>query len=312
MNSTRTWLILRGLVCAICFAAGGCGASPEPAEIDRGLVFVDPPQDVIDANRAALDQSSVRWLVRRLLVRLDHPLEPVWTLADETVLPEISRAVWNGNGLRVGRLDASKYLEFAQTIGQTVNTDDMQLLITKYAEVLRRSPPLAAEFLADLTVPPAAVRIESFTKGHLQMLMEAADRGNGQIEVVLTPQHHRPRASLLPRGSHEKILDGRVFDELSVSFQIGMDHTLLLGLYLPPPPAELTRPDEAANLDADAANSNQPKLGPQKRNHPDEFVFEQAKQSADPTLNLGRGLFTTGLKDHSLQILYLLRPLPVN
>ena len=294
----------------------GCTSAPAPVEIDRGVVFVEPTPEVKEANRRAAEKVAVRWLVRRVLVRMDQPLGGVWHLADETVLPEISRAVWNGNGLRVGVLDASVYGDFGQALGPTVEVQDLQIISQDHAEVLRRSPPLAAEFMADLTVPPGAVRQEVFTGGRLQLLLSAAALGNGTAEVTLTPQHYRARASLMPRPAYEKRLDGRVFDELAVSMNLPRDQTLLVGLFQPwhqPPEPTASPADRQSDtagqgvVDANATDANTTDA-----TAPDPRATQGPAEWKQPTgpLNLGRGLLTTGLKRQDLQVMYLLRTLP--
>ena len=299
----------------------GCGGGPEAVGgaggaggVDRGVVFVEPTPEVKEANRRASEAVSVRWLVRRVLVRMDQPLGRVWGLADESVLPEISRAVWNGNGLRVGVLDASVYGDFAQAVGGTVEVQDLQILSREHAEVLRRSPPLAAEFMADLTVPPGAVRQETFSGGRLQLLLQSAAVGNGSAEVTLIPQHYRSRASLLPRPAYEKRLDGRVFDELAVTLNLPRNQTLLVGLYqawhetaepVSPnsgEPAGARQGDRRGGGSADSAASEDSAA---------DGVTPAVWDTPAAPLNLGRGLLTTGLKRQDLQILYLLRCLPV-
>ena len=305
------------LLLALLLSAAGCQTQPDAAPVDGSVRFVEPPPEVVEANRAASEaQAPVRWLVRRVLVRLDHPLEPAWRLADEAVLPDISRAVWNGNGLRVGVLEPEDYGTFGEALGTPVEVRDLQMVNFQHAELLRRSPPLAARFMADLTVPPAPLRQEAFTGGRLQLLLAAAPRGNGSVAVTLTPQHHQPRSSLRPRSAHEKLLDGRVFDELAIDLVLQPRQTLMLGLWLP-----LAEPDseaEPATPTRDPASPNSGILPPLVPAAADRDPASSPQDSPplrvdltvpDGPLNLGRGLLTTGVEAKNLQVLFLLRPL---
>jgi hypothetical protein len=308
-------VVLAGLMLA------GCATKPEPIDAGRGVVTVQPEFSEEAKREMAQRSNPVRWLVRRIAVRQDTPVASAWAIADEDVLPAISRAVWNGNGLRLGRLSAGDADDFGQALGKPVELRDTQLVSFGYLDVLRQSPPLAATFAADLTVPPGPVYQETFTGGRLRLLIKSRPLGNGTARLTLTPQHYRPRVSLLPRTPVEKILDGRVYDELSVQVDVRTNQALLLGLYRPAdpePPTQTPTPPQVE--DASTAASTTEPVEPQDRegNDPDTtspededltITFTEPPQPRGP-LTMGQGLFTTGLKDHDLQLLFLLRPLP--
>ncbi|MEO0514859.1 MAG: hypothetical protein AAF086_06135 [Planctomycetota bacterium] len=301
---------------------------------------VDPGRPAPEPGLLLPDTDPVRWISRRLSIPLGQPVEDAWALADESVLNEFSRAVWNGNGLRLGVMPASRGRAMAQTLGSDIDHRDTQILSYGFPEEIRESPTLRAEFFADLTIPPRPVTMEFFTRGRLRMLMASRPLGNGSTRVTLTPQHYLRRTTLLPRSPQERKLDGRVFDELTIEVTVGPRDILLLGFYQPPPPASLednaegendapvpeTKPDP--DEDAPPVESGviefQPDIaqtppasetldddGPTPDEvEPDQDDDPPASDEAPPLLNLGRGLFTTGITDDDSQFLFLLRPMP--
>ena len=184
-------------------------------------------------------------------------LRKAWAVVDESVLPDLSRAVWNGNGLRVGLLPAGQGGVFMSALGEVDKTRDVQILSYDFLEELRASPPLNAAFYADLTLPPLPVQHETLTGGTLRMLMASRPLGNGITRVTLTPQHHVPKTTLLPRSPQQRVLDGRVYDELSVQIDVSYDQVLVMGFFeIAPPVAEVSSSDEAA-VEEDVADDTQ-------------------------------------------------------
>ncbi|MBB6428583.1 hypothetical protein [Algisphaera agarilytica] len=333
MNSI-TASMTKGLWCTL--AAGlllvGCATEPEMPE---GTIRpLDPGTAEADSDIVLPGNKPVRWVSRRVSLPLGTSTEDAWLLANEGVLDDLARAVWNANGLRVGVLPAPRGPEFAKTLADTIDQRDTQILSYSFLEDVRESPPLRAEFFADLTVPPRPVTLEYFTKGRLRMLMSSQPLGNGSTRVTLTPQHYLRKTTLLPQTPQERELDGRVFDELSVEIDVASNQILLLGFYQPPPPVVEGEGESEPSDDAPepTGESNEPTATPESLPRPAddlgestisidqpeaqppveaETQTETTEEEVDeiPPLNLGRGLFTTGIKDDDLQMLFLFRPL---
>lgn len=306
----------------------GCASDPPMPE--GTIRTVDPGTPTPEPGILLPDSDPVRWVSRRLSLPVGQSTHDAWAFVDETVLNELSRAVWNGNGLRVGVMPASRGRALSEALGETIDLRDTQILSYGFPEDIRESPTLRAEFFADLTLPPRPVTMEFFTRGQLRMLMASRPLGNGSTRVTLTPQHYVRKTTLLPRSPQERKLDGRVFDELAVEITVGRSDILLLGFYQPPPPTPEEGDSEAKE---EAATSEDKPLEPlpdpgvpeslPQGEGPDadepiniddqEFEVEvEIEEPAEelPPLNLGRGLFTTGVDDDDLQLLFLLRPLP--
>lgn len=337
------------MICGGCLpAVVGCVAD-EPPLPEGGIRLVDPgvPGSVpggsgggggsggdgggpVDITLA--DSEPVRWVSRRLSLPLSRSLDTAWAVTDESVLPDLSRAVWNGNGLRVGVLSNGQGGAFMSGVGEVDKTRDTQVLSYDFLEELRASPPLRAEFYADLTLPSLPVLHETLTGGQLRMLMASRPLGNGSTRVTLTPQHYRPKITLLPRSPQQRILDGRVYDELSIRIDIRDDQVLVLGFYdiaQPPPPApppgaeppaqeNQTGQDGGEEVPArDAENESTNKsappttdpMSPPAEDGEPPIAETEAEEIELPPLTLGRGLLTTGVKKDDQQLLFLLRPI---
>lgn len=317
----------------------GCATAPPMPE--GQIRKIDPGTPAPEPGLLLPDTDPVRWVSRRLSIPLGQPVEEAWAFADETVLNELSRAVWNGNGLRLGVLPASRGPVLTSVLGRTADRRDTQILSYGFPEEIRESPTLRAEFFADLTLPPRPVTMEFFTRGRLRMLMASRPLSNGATRVTLTPQHYLRRTTLLPRSPQERKLDGRVFNELAVEVTVGRRDILLLGFFQPAPPvvedgadpnppdaAEIQPPADSREIEpqSDPTNTTPPDDVPgNEETSDDDETITQDVEANDPgdavddvdadeekvfPLNLGRGLFTTGIKDDDLQMLFLLRPLP--
>lgn len=296
------------------------GCETEPPMPEGRIRVIDPGPLGDEATRPT--GPGVRWLVRQVALRLDEPVEKLWSASDETILSEVNRAVWNGNGLRAGLLPSSAAETIYEVLGEAREARDFQIRNFGDPELLRRSPPLRADFFADLTVPPLPENIEYFTRGRLQLLMTSRPRGDGSALITLLPQHHVPKSTFVARTAAEKLLDGRLYDELGVELNIGTNEVLLLGFYQTAPPSredELSKPDvsvspetpEESSRDetAEPATTDETESNPPEPTPPPvQTEIESATPEAE--LNLGRGLFTTGVRDRDLQFFLLLRPLP--
>ena len=279
---------------ALLIQTPGCQNPPPPAEIE-GRINVLPERPALrDEPGVPAPRHAARCAVRTVTLPLDRPLEAAWAELDETILPPLSRAVWNANGLRVGLLDASDAGGFGDALGTPDDVGRQNLVVIDRPTVLRESPPLRADFVADLTRPPAAPRLETFTRGRARLLISARPAGGGAT-LRLTPQHFVPRTTLTARHPLEKLLDGRVFDELAIEINLSPGTALVVGYSLPValrPPA----PDESVE-------PNTPTTGP---NDPDAPPPDLNLDPVDLPLDLGRALMTAGKSRREQQRLIVL------
>ena len=269
--------------------SGGC--TPPPPLNPEGIQ-IDPagPEDV-DVPAPITDSRKVTFRVLRVELPLDRVIEPLWGLVDESVLPEVSRAVWNGNGLRLGVLRPEQRSDFFDVLAPVFGQANSAYTAYDRATPLRRSPPLKATFIADLTRPGSPVELVDMDGGRLQLLASVQPAAAGFTRFALTPHHYRHRFSLTPRDVLEKELDGRVFDELGVDVSLSPEDVLVLGLYRYTPPPLTAEPLEATETDQAT-----PPDGP-----------TSGRPAVDLPLDFGRGLFTSGRSPDDTQYLLLLR-----
>ncbi len=312
------WATLLGLM------AWGCQTAV-PHEGEDFQVRTEPVPPLNPLTGEAPTSDPVRWAIRTVALPLAQPTADAWALIDERVLPDLSRSVWNANGLRIGLLSAADAQAFGEALGSVAFQRNSQVLSYQHPTPIRDSPPLAAEFYADLTIPPATIRKEYLTRGELRLLISSRPLGNNAARIELIPQHYVREISITPRNPLDKILDGRVFEELGIHVNVGFDQALVIGYFrppdaTPPPPAgpeeEADAPSRAAALPQDPSDSltaedtmEEPTQPQPPAVEPHE-VFDNAASAGLP-LDLGRGLFTLGRARSDLQILMLLRPVPL-
>lgn len=276
-------------------ASTGCGSAPPAQPTGRINVLPVRPSVWTDPGDP-VSRHATKCLVRTVFLPLNRPTEVAWATLDETALPELSRAVWNANGLRLGILDAADAGDFGTALGPPDRFSDQSLIAIDLPTELRESPRLQATFTADLTRPPGPQHLETFTGYKARMLIAASPSARGAT-VTLTPQHFVPKASLLARGPLQKLLDGRVFEELAASVEIRPGQALVLGYALPvalrpPLPVEPDDEDAEGKPDAPAAPDTPT---------PDLNIDPQALP-----LDLGRALLTEGRATREQQRLIVL------
>ncbi len=278
-------------------AAAGCGSAPPSQPTGRITLLPERPSVRADPGETVALHATT-CLARTVLLPLNRPTEVAWATLDQTILPELSRAVWNANGLRVGILKAADANDFGAALGPPDRLSDQSLIVIDLDTELRESPKLQATFFADLTRPPAPQHIETFT-GHKARMLISARPSAGGATITLTPQHFMPKASLVVRKPLEKLLDGRVFKELAASVEIRPGQALVLGYALPaalrPPlpeePDDADTPNPAADIAPDAPDTPTPDLDIDPQTLP---------------LDLGRALFTEGRTPREQQRLIVL------
>ena len=239
-------------------AATACDTAPPRPTAPEGQIKVltERPSLRADPGQPATRHAS-QCVVRTVTLPLDRPIEVAWAELDEGVLPDFSRAAWNANGLRVGVLNAADADDFGAALGPADEIADQTLVVVNRQTVLHESPPLRADFVADLTRPPGPPHRETFTGGRARLLMTAQPGTAGAV-LQITPQHFLARPSLVVRDPLEKLLDGRVFAELAAAVELGPEQALVVGYSLPaalrPPLPGADDPDPATEPDRRSAS----------------------------------------------------------
>lgn len=311
-------LILPGLM-LVAASAGGCRA-PRASDVN-GVQAGGGAEETTTVDPARrLELTPVPDLARLTEVevqlwylRLD-PSDPrsatlagAWALTDQAAFPEVTLGAWQMNGVRAGLLSSTQAASLKAVLPPAVRVVDRQLNDTQ-PHLLRGVKTYEPGTRVELAIPPYAPRVETLRGGRVQLLAEVLP-GDGSVQLTLTPQHHLPEASLMPRPAHEKLMDGRVYHELAMRVALSPDRLLMLGLdwpvaaLAPVEPADVTEPGgETDDTTAEADTAETVTADPFR----EEAVF---KPALIPT-HLGRALFVQRGRGAWGQVLVLIRAKP--
>lgn len=317
--------------------------APTQGDNNRPPIDIDMAGEGVGVTDAAAAPEGTKAVAYVTLVDLplDVSLEPAWSVVDEDVFPAITSGVWRSNGLRVGLLSKTKLGEFLGALPPNWGNRRQRVWGGDEPKVLVRSRPIRAEFFADLTVPPFAPQRETFRGNTTTLLMELRPQRGGFTRVTLTPQHHKPRQVIRPRTPQEKLLDGRIFEELSVTVAVpeqgASARYLVLGLArdprtLPWEQRDLPNPGEPAEPQFEGepqepppaegqgvviggdglnlvlqADGGLPQPNVPEVDEPKPEWDDAVERRVEPLpLNLGRALMTTGMRGGEAQVLMII------
>jgi hypothetical protein len=187
--------------------------------------------------------------VTRLDFAPDADMEAAWATTSRQGLAARQVAAWKRNGLRVGVLDAAQVKAFLAALPPSAGSQSRQIVSFGEPVPLAYTAPLSSPWKIKLSLGADLEQEESLAGGNLQFLCRFAPDGDGG-HVDIVPQHHRIKISLVPRSDPEKILDGRLFEQLKLHAKLGPDQLLVIGVQseklepLPPMPVliPLTQP----------------------------------------------------------------------
>lgn len=214
----------------------GCASGPsEAVEEERAtLSSIAPPESpaaVLDEGEEAVAPSATQYRLARVDVSLDRPLNAAWALVDDTTLGPIKSAVWQNNGLRLGKVSARRVDELQEAVGVPLATRRSTMVNLTEPAPIRSGATVRRPVPIDLTVPPMNIRREWASSGRFRLLMREIAAGSAGVSLELTPHLYRPAASLVPRQPGQDELDGLVFEELVASVNLTPDEVLVIGLH---------------------------------------------------------------------------------
>ena len=212
---------------------------------------VTPPGPPEDAPRMAPTRRALAD-VQVITLPLATDLGESWEQVDEGVLGDRARDVWNRNGLRLALIQAEQIEAFFEPASHLVYVRHTRLLSAAHPSMLRDSSRLEAPVTLELRgvhgVEQEQIELE---RGRIRLLLRMEPNDAGGVTVQLLPHHQRVRSTLIPRDPLERDLDGRVFEELSVAFDMGRADVLVIGLHWPWPDEDEQQVDEEADEEAD-------------------------------------------------------------
>ncbi|MFA9478273.1 hypothetical protein ACERK3_08190 [Phycisphaerales bacterium AB-hyl4] len=212
----------------------GGEALPRLGEMRSQVTPMQPPEvDEPGPERRAM--ATIQQVELPLYTNLDE----CWPMTSEGVLGDHARAVWNANGMRVGMTSMAEAERFFEPLPYVLNVRDARLISGAYPSALRTSPTIGEPVRMDLSgVAGGDEQVLELDRGRMRLLIGMEPNAVGGVTVTLLPHQQVRRFTLSPRGPQEVEMDGRLFEELAVSFDMNQDDVLVLGLYWPWPDEE--------------------------------------------------------------------------
>lgn len=313
-------LIVAVLTVVACEAPPSNEDLPRIDEMESTMRPPGPPEVLANAPSV----SRTRAVVQRLEIPLRYPTDPIWAGLNAGVIPEITRAVWNANGMRVGLLAEGQWSAFLDTLPVTFGVQRSSLSTASLPVAIRTSPRISESVYVDLTIPPRAVEDDIARGGRIKLLakLQVVNTPGGSTRYIeLTPHHYLPGINLpravrdgdsfkvTPRTPEERALDGRTYDDLTLRVELPPGQLLVVGLYWPwsdPVVADYVRQT------ADSVNDG---LSPPSSDRVESVVEPTITSVEDlpeyvppPPIghHLGRALFTGARQGQPLQMLLVI------
>jgi len=304
----------RILLAPLLLALSACHTN-DRAAVDLPPVHPRPLPHLEPPTNPQLPAAQARIFIQQFVLPLDVPTDPAWEKIDELAFPPVTRSAWQANGLRVGLVARKDLADVLKLLPPAYANQSRKLIASAHPTAIRRSPPLRAPFIVDLTLPPLAVREERIVAGRAQLLLSV----DPNHVLYLTPHHHKLQPRLVPASILEKELDGRIFQELALAVAPGRDKVLAVGLHRPWPITPLTSGSSATGgLDVDAiverARQQSENEGAASAAAPpgpfDRYDLDHPPPLDDDTL--GRALFTGISAGKPAQLLLLITVDPLD
>jgi len=262
-------------IAIVAFALIGCESTPRQQEDIPLPSFGD---------QGPARPTGVYAVIRRADVPLDESTDEAWSIINEQVVPPVTRGIWRGNGMRIGRLQRDQLDAYSEAMPQPVACSRSLINRSAHPVSILTSPRLRSDlrFEMDLTRPPRPRTVQMIQGGEgstLRLLAQIETEDDGRHTLVLTPQHHIPSPlDLIPRSPLEKEMDGRVYDELSLRVTLGEDQIAVVGLHWPWPMGEVIEEDDPSG----SAQPDRVSLQTATRVGSEQFVADPSDPAAPP------------------------------
>jgi hypothetical protein len=238
----------------------GCYAPPaEPTESDADeekatFTFVKSRLPSPQTDRTP----SVELLIQRIDLPIENDLEPAWSFVESTGLDESSIDLWRNNGLRVGTLNDRNRQKFIENLKSPKTNWSVRMTLGTYEETLLLSSPLREPARFHLNLPDGTAESVTCESGTLRFLLRVYAVSENMSVLQIIPQHHQPRVTIMFRDLRDKILDGRVFNELAIDLPLPTISPIVIGIAEPPAPAIPAVPTSQPNGSLAPAEENTP------------------------------------------------------
>ncbi len=241
-------------------------------DLNRDNRSVSRSGDSTDKRSETTNAEPAKPAIFAQFTRIDLPLtadlESVWALAHTASLEPGQLSLWQANGMRVGVIEAADTKAFREGLASAVGNRVQRLHGRSEGRVpLALSPPLAkplrVQVLDALDTKPRSVVLAA--PARCQFLLDLKPTEHGQMQVMLTPHHHVPRVTVAVRTPQEKMLDGVLFDGLTLRALLRRDDMLIIGMNRidppKPPKDDNTSPPAEPATDDDTSSDGEPNEG---------------------------------------------------
>jgi hypothetical protein len=247
------------------------------------------------AARARSHALKHRVLIQRLIFPRDDPkVAFALRLLDPAPIGDKALKVWRENGFELATVDRNRLTMLGANLPQPTGMTIYRVGGGANYSTVPLIGDLPANQRLQLVNAQGESRIERLGRGRYQLLVNltpSVDGPDTPPTLDLLPQHHRPRASVVPRPHQQQELTGRTFDALHLLSALPEDRVLVL----------YARPDDQAIAEAT-------RVAEPADSH--DRSMRTARQLPGP-LPLGRAMLT-GRHDHApaqIVLLITLHPL---
>lgn len=285
------------LIVVSMLSLAGCPPRPAPP-IDEPLPRLEHVRSRFrDPGRADPGHKGpiTRLRITRFVLPLDADLSRAEALLDtQGIEPPMGR-LWRANGLRANLIHRRLLDDLMQLLPLDPNVPQLDQLDQQVINTSQMKTPLdynltfKASVPCMLAMPGDEMTSTTLAPGRCRLLLHSAPADDTTLLLSITPHHYTPRVSVIPRPAQESMLDGRLFEELTMQVRIHAHHVLVVGLH------QTMRRDNPDWFNADVFEESTP-----EEKTADAPPIEHA---AAPAYSLGRLIF--GARRFNKQVQFL-------
>lgn len=278
-----------------------------------------PPQPAGDQVTATTRRAAA--YVYDVLLPLNMPSDEAWAQIDPERIPDLTRRVWQTNGLQLGVMPQGDLNLFVRDLPRLIRVREILVAAASHPSVLCRSARLDQPVTMHLPHAQAdqPAETQQAAGGWLQLL---ANMGESN-QLIITPHHFLPQRTLRPRDPLEQQLDGTMYDPLRIRVDMVPRQVIIIGLHRPwsdPPAATQNQPAPPATPNStSAATDRNPSAEPTTSASPRQILEAQTTAQPPQPLqlpplprHLGQATMTGRYREQPFQrlIIISLQPLP--
>ena len=234
----------------------------------------------------------------RFILPLREPIDQAWSLVGTDGLDPSIVEAWRVNGMRIGLLARNQWETFVDSLPRALHTQMDRIHAADQAIPILASRVLTETVELELPWIGDAVKVETIIKGRCQLLVQVRNTQLGLV-AQLTPHHYLQRVTLEPRSAVDKNLEGRAFDEMSITAPFADRDLVVVTVDLPsiesatdPPANEPPQADPAPPSAPDASVQTESPPTPQPAADASHASESPRDGFIQPPNHFGRWLLT--------------------